>query len=343
MSSIEFSVALKTAESGSVKLANLISDTGKFKYRYNSRNNKELSGYNVLRHCGTVWSMLDVFLETNNEYVLNSAKNAVTFLFNNHIKFYKNYSDICVSENNEIKLGGNGLAVLALSELYKIEKNDILIETAHKISKFIIKEKENKGDFIHKRCFNTGNIYSFKSEYYVGEALLSLLACYEITKDTRLLNFVVEVERKLYKQNYGVKEQSHWMLYALQKLQKFYPASFVYNHAEKIAKEIIEKPLYLDWKRSTPIACRNEGLIAFANMDCPENLDTSFQTNVLKTITENLNNQLKFKTNDGAFIRGGKDRRNDEVRIDYIQHNISSFLHFYQLPLIKTGKNTKRT
>ena len=44
---------------------------------------------------------------------------------------------------------------------------------------------------------------------------------------------------------------------------------------------------------------------------------------------ENLALQLGYRTADGAFIRGGGDDRHFEVRIDYIQHNVSAFLHYH--------------
>ncbi|HKQ93962.1 MAG TPA: hypothetical protein VJS40_00020, partial [Aestuariivirgaceae bacterium] len=42
-------------------------------------------------------------------------------------------------------------------------------------------------------------------------------------------------------------------------------------------------------------------------------------------VRENLRLQMESRAPGGAFIRGGGS---DEVRIDYIQHNISSFLAF---------------
>ena len=330
-SAISPAYALATARLGAEKIAQLTTDSGRFKYRYDAKSKVELSGYNVLRHCGAIWSMLDVFTATQDNQLLESATRAVTYLLNEHLQFYRSYLNVCICEKNTIKLGGNALAALALAKLYAIKKDDILLDTSHQLCRFMLEQRELQGDFVHKRYFKSGKISAFRSEYYVGEALLALLACYEITGDAQLLNAVVKVESDLAAKNYGVREQSHWMLYALEQLQRFDKSPHIYQHARQIAAEIISNPVYLDSGRSTPIACRTEGLLAFVRMSPQDASVESLQSAALQCVRTNLDKQLAFQTKDGAFTRGGGDRRDQEVRIDYIQHNISAFLHFSQL------------
>ena len=323
--------ALAVAQIGANKLAELNLESGRFRYRYDANSNADLSGYNVLRHSGTVWSMLDVFSVTQDDQLLCAADRAITYLFNEHLRFFRGYHNFCILEKNSIKLGGNALAALALAKLYESNKSDVLLDTAHQLCRFVLEQRKIHGDFVHKRYFKSGKVSNFRSEYYVGEALLALLACYRITGDSLLLNCVREVEADLAHQGYGIREQSHWMLYSLEQLQQLDASPHIYAHAEKIATEIITNPTYLEWGRSTPIACRTEGLLAFVRMTPPKPTNSLTQVAALKCIEENLAQQLMFQTKDGAFTRGGGDRRDQEVRIDYIQHNISAFLHFSQL------------
>jgi hypothetical protein len=171
--------------------------------------------------------------------------------------------------------------------------------------------------------------------YYTGEALLALLALYRLTKEEKWLNAVRDIETDLAPEDYGVKEQSHWMLYSLEFLSQFEASPLYFQHAEKIVRHILDNPEYLSWERSTPIACRSEGLLAFLRMKLPETADknTSLRERCIRQVQYNLDKQLTFRLPDGSFIRGGNDRRNNEVRIDYIQHNISSLLHFARLGL----------
>ncbi len=150
-----------------------------------------------------------------------------------------------------------------------------------------------------------------------------------MTQRKHWLEIVREIENELAPQDYGVEEQSHWMLYFLELLSNYEASPLYYLHAEKIVIDILENPEYLSWERSTPIACRSEGLLAFLRMKRPDNIeDKALCERCLQQIQYNLTRQLAFRLPDGSFVRGGKDRRKDEVRIDYIQHNISSFLHF---------------
>ena len=87
--------ALNIAQAGAKKLAALNLDSGQFKYRYDAKSNDKLSGYNVLRHSGTIWSMLDVFSVTQDEELLTAANRAITYLLNEHLRFYRDYNNNC--------------------------------------------------------------------------------------------------------------------------------------------------------------------------------------------------------------------------------------------------------
>ncbi|MEM1152848.1 MAG: hypothetical protein AAGI44_01820 [Pseudomonadota bacterium] len=191
--------------------------------------------------------------------------------------------------------------------------------------------RDEQGELIHKRYFGTGKVSAFRSEYYTGEALLALLSMYAVSGEQMWLDETLSVERALAGIDYGVAEQSHWMLYALELLQLHAETELAYEHAAKIARNILSNGLYLSWGRSTPIACRSEGLMAFVRMKHPENIEAvRLRDACLAQVESNLCKQLECRRSDGSFVRGGQDQRHNEVRIDYIQHNISAFLHFHR-------------
>ena len=83
------------------------------------------------------------------------------------------------------------------------------------------------------------------------------------------------------------------------------------------------------------LACRSEGLLAFVRLcegvsrdsvDRPIFDQAAARSRV--AIHENLELQLGHRRPNGSFVHG---RGNSEVRIDYIQHNISSFLGYAHL------------
>lgn len=320
---------LEVAHAGAICLANLIQKNGSYKYRYDSQSGDLLEGYNVLRHAGTVWAMLDVYRTVSDDRILVCCRQAVRYLLDTYLSFFRSYNNACICEENIIKLGGNALSILALISLFEITQDRFLLVIAEQLAQFILAQRTENGRLVHKRYFQSGKISDFHSMYYTGEALFALLALYRLTQQTQWYEAVREIEKELAPQDYGVEEQSHWMLYFLELLSNYEASPLYYHHAKKIVLHILENPEYLSWERSTPIACRSEGLLAFLRMKRPENVeDKALCERCLEQIQFNLNKQLAFRLPDGSFIRGGNDRRKDEVRIDYIQHNISSFLHF---------------
>jgi hypothetical protein len=325
---------LEVAHTGAICLASLIQKNGSYKYRYDSQSGSLLEGYNVLRHAGSVWAMLDVFCNVPDDRILGGCRQAAHYLLDSYLRFFRSYNNACICEDNTIKLGGNALAILALTSLFEITRDRFLLTVAERLAQFMLDQRTENGQLVHKRYFQSGKISNFHSMYYTGEALFALLSLYRLTQQEQWCEAVREIENELAPQDYGVEEQSHWMLYFLELLSNYEVSSLYYHHAKKIVIHILENPEYLSWERSTPIACRSEGLLAFLRMKRPKNIeDKGLCERCLTQIQSNLNRQLAFRLPDGSFVRGGKDRRNDEVRIDYIQHNISSFLHFSRLGL----------
>lgn len=326
---------LETASSGASCLARLADRNGHFKYRFDSVSGSAAEGYNVLRHCGAVWAMLDVGERIGRPRdILEAGIRAVTHLLNEFLKFSPDYRHGCIAENNSVKLGGNALAILAMLSVYRATGDDILKTLAASLGKYILKDLKPDGDFVHKRYLASGKVSDFKSMYYTGEALLALLALFEASGDEFWLDAAIHSENALAPRDYGVREQSHWMLYALERLCRYRWDENHARHAGKIARHILDFPEYRSWGRSTPTACRSEGLLAFIRLldqgKCGDEL-AGLRGTCVEAIDFNLGEQLRFQLDTGAFVRGGDDERKNEVRIDYIQHNISAFLYRHEL------------
>ena len=90
--------ALAVAKAGANKLAELTLESGKFSYRYGAISNAKLSGYNVLIHSKTIWSMLDVSSVAKDEQLLTAANRAITYLFNEHLRFFRSYLNFYILE-----------------------------------------------------------------------------------------------------------------------------------------------------------------------------------------------------------------------------------------------------
>jgi hypothetical protein len=158
------------------------------------------------------------------------------------------------------------------------------------------------------------------------------MALHEATGERHWLEVALEIEEGLARKDYGVPFQSHWCLYALELLQSHFAVPLHDRHAKMIACHILEHPDYRATRRSTPVACRSEGLLAFLRMKraAGDGSDRALIAECLSVVRDNLALQLAHRYDDGSFKRGGADQRDTEVRIDYIQHNISAFLYYYE-------------
>jgi hypothetical protein len=251
-------------------------------------------------------------------------------LIGNYLFPYGSESLLCVVDNGKIKLGGNGLALLALAEFFELTQDFKLLDVARRLGQYIISEQRPDGDFVHSRVYATQEERNFKSDYYTGEALFGLLRLYEVTNEKKWLECAIRSEAELFKVQYGVYAQSHWMLYALERFYSATASEIYLEHARQIAEHILLFPDYRKESRSTPIACRTEGLLAyFRTVERAGDRKISPTAKAtLQEIRKNLGLQIEFQTPRGEFVRGGGS---DEVRIDYIQHNISSFLAYSEL------------
>jgi hypothetical protein len=141
----------------------------------------------------------------------------------------------------------------------------------------------------------------------------------------------------------------HWLLIALNELQELTSSKLYVRHSLRIADSILMKlrtsPSPPDWigsfydpPRSTPTATRAEGLIAVYHLTARNRLPNDRYLQALKLMAQfQLRCQIKSKDAHtlprpdlalGGFRRGLTDW---EVRIDYVQHNLSSLLGLYAI------------
>lgn len=340
------------AQNGARKLLDLIQSTGKFVYSYNGLTKTKNKGqYNLLRHFGAVWSILLVHHNVAAEpQVLAGAIRAISWALNKYSTIIHNSQFI--AHNKYIKLGGNALALLAISQLircfinneysvtntYKVKDYLVFVDTAERLANGIYLLYSNSAEFPHKLTFPEMELTDFVSDYYEGEALFALG---HWVRTCQLLNSICQIPaieynsyqqypqamlrlHKFAKTNYGVKFQSHWMLYTLAQsisvrddvLGELMP------YMTAIVDDIIENPEYRQREQSTPIACRSEGLLIALKCFQHFKLPADMQERLLQTIEVNLMLQLKFVQADGGIIKGSKD---NTVQIDFIQHGISAF------------------
>lgn len=346
--------ALQAARLGGDYLIRSVNSKGKFDYLYNPVKDRVASSYNILRHAGTVYSLLELYEITCDQRLLDAARRGVKYL-NKAVKPSGNNA-LCIVEDNYVKLGGNALACIALAKYIKATNDKQYFPVLLKLAQWFRGVQAENGRFtVHKKSYPDGKVSNFDSIYYPGEAILALIRVYTVDPNPKWLDLAERGAEYLIKvRDKGLPVErlphDHWLLYALNELYRYRPNPLYLNHALKIARAIVQSQIrnhkYPDFNggyylppRSTPAATRAEGLCAaysLARDYSPEDKQA-----ILNAIENGIEFQLQtqfwpesvmfFKNPERALGGFYCSFYDFDVRIDYVQHNISSLLGYWKI------------
>ncbi|KIE17645.1 hypothetical protein DS62_01650 [Smithella sp. SC_K08D17] len=90
----------------------------------------------MLGHAGTIYDMADLYRLTKDKILLEKTQKAISFLLKNLKNTQVNGQNVLVAlDNDNIKLGGNALAILALTEYMEVTDTREYLETAQKLAR----------------------------------------------------------------------------------------------------------------------------------------------------------------------------------------------------------------
>lgn len=94
-----------------------VQQDGSFRYGYYPRFDRVIPGYNCMRHASTIWSLLCQYRMTKKVSVLSLAARSIEYMLS-HALVYRDPDTAYLSEplKDEIKLGGGGVLILAITE-----------------------------------------------------------------------------------------------------------------------------------------------------------------------------------------------------------------------------------
>ncbi len=351
-------ILVESAKNGGDYLKRSVRPEGSFTYIYRPDEDEVPKAYNILRHAGTVYSMLELYEVTGDPELLQSTKRAIDYLIKS-IKPCQIGSETlaCVVEGSIVKLGGNALAVVALAKYIGITNEKDYMPMLLRLARWIQKSQRENGQFFpHIQSYPGGEASDIVSQYYPGEAILALMRIYELNGDESFLDsaergaqYLINVRDK----NLADSElnHDHWLLYGLNELYRHKPKPLYLNHSMRIAKAMIQSqnrdPQYPDWfggyyrpPRSTPTAVRSEGLYAAYQL-ARDFGDPNEAQQILESLENGIRFQLQTQFRPESVLYLKKPQRalggfhssltNFEIRNDYVQHNISSILGLYRI------------
>ncbi len=342
-------ILMAAARAGGDYLLRMQKSDGSFNYSYDpAKDEFDKRTYNILRHAGTVYSLFQLYEATREARFLKAARRAMNFLKTRFRSSHIKNAIYVLDFDGKAKLGANGLALLATAKQLELDAKSANREDANRLANMIIAMQHRDGSFESYHPVRGDEPEGSVSLYYPGEAILGLVGLYKIDKDKRFLetaqrgaDYLVESQRKM-----DELPPDAWLMQALEALNKIESQQKYINHAIALAEKMISYQYShedsLEYAggfspgvpRSTPAASRAEGILAAYRMaKAGEDWRTTKLANALKLsarfqLSQQFAGGNKFTLPNPQRAAGGFRESLEvmRIRIDYVQHNISSLL-----------------
>ena len=342
---------LRNARSGGDYLTRMQRPDGQFYYTYDPLDDKvDPVKYNIVRHAGVIISLFDLYGSTKEIRYLSSAIRAIAFL---KTRFQQTKLGLCAIDfDGKTKLGANGLALLALTRQIEIERSSADLKAAELLAGAILQMLRPDGSFETYSDPSTDDQVETVSLYYPGEAMLGLIRLYSLDHERRFLDaakraadYLIDFELKSVE-----LPPDAWFAQALEALRSLAPddskAGKYAEHAMRLAEAMAREQYGPDaaagyqggfrpgLPRSAQAAARAEGMLAgyriARSMKDPRApvILAALAASARFQLSQQFGPDNSFFLPDPARAAGGFHGSPTamRIRIDYVQHNISSLL-----------------
>lgn len=335
-------------DQSSTFLAGEVLESGQFRYGYFPAFDREIQTYNILRHSSTTYSMVEAYEVTRNPELKKAIERAIHFLITDAIKHLevegvRKAFVIERSLDNEIKLGANAAAILALAKYTKVLKDDQYLTLMEELARGIEYFQQEDGSFVHVLNYPDLSVKDeYRTIYYDGEAAFGLMRLYDITHDEQWIQIVIRAFDHFIAAEHW-KHGDHWLSYCSNELFKYRPERKYAAFNLKNANRMLDFSL----TRETAFPTLLELLMASHNMivqmkskqihlDLLESFD---EVKLQKAIRHRVKHQLYsyFWPEMAMYFKAPEKIMNSfyirhhsyRVRIDDVEHNISGYCSYY--------------
>lgn len=240
--------ALEVITTSSEYLSGQLDLNGKFEYGFYPIRHKVIPGYNILRHASSLWSLICAYRITGDKFILRQVEGAIGYLVKNSFYKYKkprteeNTAYIADLEKMEVKLGGNGLAIIMLTEYMNVTGSDKYVKLCQELGNGILELLDMEtGEFTHVLNIPDLEVKAkMRTVYYDGEAVFALSRLYNLTKEQRWLDAASVAVDRFIREDY-TKHRDHWVAYAMNEITKHKPLEEYYAFALRNAQVNLKK------------------------------------------------------------------------------------------------------
>lgn len=240
--------ALDVISTSSEYLSGQLDLSGKFEYGIYPIYHKTIPGYNILRHASSLWSLICAYRITGDKFILRQVEGAIGYLVKNSFYKYKkprteeNTAYIADLDKMEVKLGGNGLAIIMLTEYMNVTGSNKYIKLCKELGNGILELLDTEtGEFTHVLNIPDLKVKAkMRTVYYDGEAVFALARLYGLTKEQRWLDAACKAVDRFIREDY-TKHRDHWVAYSMNEITKYKPDEEYYAFALRNAQVNLKK------------------------------------------------------------------------------------------------------
>jgi hypothetical protein len=243
---------------GSAYLAGQVQPHGRFNYGWHPCFDRPIAAYNTLRHASSLYAMYEAWQVTRDPALWQSCERARRHLVEDLIRPGEEGQPgaaFLVDERDEVKLGGNAVAILALLEHARISGSAASRELAERLGEGILRMQDRAtGAFVHVLNYPALDVKEpFRIIYYEGEAAFALIRLYDATGNERWLAAAERACDHFIRQDFA-KLHDHWLGYFTANLVRHRPeeryfrfgiANFA-DHLDFVSQRITTFPTLLE-------------------------------------------------------------------------------------------------
>lgn len=341
-------------DSASTFLTEQVREDGSFVYGRWPRFDRKVKGYNILRHCGAVWSLICSCRMLPGEALLNAIDRAIGYMLDQLVYDDSGAAYLYDEDSDEIKLGGSSLAVVMLTEYADAFDDDRYEDVCVALGEGILNLQDAQtGAYWHVLNRDLTRKDEFRTVYYDGEATFALARLYALTGDSRWLDAACRAIERFIAEDY-TQYRDHWIAYSLNEVTKYVDdRQDFYDFALANAQDNYDR--ILDRTQTSPT---NLELLMAVFETWRRMADRGADTGdfdvreLLKVISARAQRQLSgyfypeyamYMANPQRILGAFMMRKDDfRVRIDDVQHNIGGYYLYWKNydALIEAGMET---